>query len=120
MCCDAHQTLSAVIFQKTLLSVLTIFAVTRSALAQLNQTAMVAALDAYDREALVLCNKNSMANWAVATDVLNASLVVEQVRRRFINWRVCVNKFAGHNRLLVIEQNIKPQSYQTQSQSLRY
>lgn len=86
---------------------------TRSALAQLNQNAMIAALEAYDREALVLCNKNSMANWAVATDVLNASLVVEQVRSRFINWRVLVNKFAGRTRILVIEQNINPQSYQT-------
>lgn len=113
--CDVLKTLSAVLFQKFLLSVLTIIAVSRSALAQLNQTAMVAALEAYDREALVLCNKNTMANWAVATDVLNASLVVEQVRGRLIN----IFSLLPHGRIFVMQQNIKPQSYQTQSQSFR-
>lgn len=34
----------------------------------------------YDREASLLCNKNAKANWNVQTDVLNDTLVAEQVK----------------------------------------
>lgn len=50
------------------------------ALAQILEPEMIRILDQYDQEAKVLCNKNSIANWNVQTDVLNTSLVVEQVR----------------------------------------
>lgn len=46
----------------------------------LSEAEMIAALEEYDRAASLLCNKNSHANWAVQTDVLNETLVVEQVR----------------------------------------
>lgn len=49
-------------------------------IAQLNEDQMRLVLEDYDRAASLLCNKNAHANWAVQTDVLNASLVVEQVR----------------------------------------
>lgn len=48
--------------------------------AQLSQDDMIAALETYDREASLLCNKNTHANWNVQTDVLNLTLVDEQVR----------------------------------------
>jgi hypothetical protein len=40
---------------------------------------MKAILAEYDRDASLLCNKNAKANWNVQTDVLNTSLVAEQV-----------------------------------------
>lgn len=49
---------------------------------QLSEAEMKTVLETYDRDASQLCNKNAKANWAVATDVLNASLVTAQVSRR--------------------------------------
>lgn len=48
--------------------------------AQLTQDQMITVLETYDREASLLCNKNQHASWAVQTDVLNTTLVAEQVR----------------------------------------
>lgn len=48
---------------------------------QLTEAEMIQVLATYDSEAKDLCNKNVHANWNVQTDVLNASLVVEQVRK---------------------------------------
>lgn len=40
---------------------------------------MITILADYNREAAVLCNKNALASWSVQTDVLNETLVVEEV-----------------------------------------
>lgn len=48
--------------------------------AQLTEAQMITILETYDREASLLCNKNSHANWNVQTDVLNETLVEQQVR----------------------------------------
>lgn len=59
---------------------------TRVILSQSSEDAMKTILEKYDRDALLLCNKNVKASWAVATDVLNSSLVETQV-----SWRKCVH-----------------------------
>lgn len=43
---------------------------------------MIEILNSYNTEATAMCTKSSLANWAVQTDVLNTTLVVEQVRER--------------------------------------
>lgn len=73
----------AIYLQKVLLSILLIALTTQIVKAQLSETEMRTVLEIYDREALLLCNKNVKANWAVATDLLNEELVVEQVS---LNW----------------------------------
>lgn len=47
--------------------------------AQVTEAEMIQLLADYDREAKLLCNKNAKADWAVQTDVLNETLVAEQV-----------------------------------------
>lgn len=47
---------------------------------QVSQAEMIQILATYDQEAKLLCNKNSIANWNVQTDVMNVSLVAVQVR----------------------------------------
>lgn len=49
--------------------------------AQITEAEMLDILSTYDREASLLCNANNKANWNVETDVLNETLVTEQVRR---------------------------------------
>lgn len=49
-------------------------------MAQIDETTMKNILGDYSQQASVLCNRNSKASWAVQTDVLNSSLLVEMVR----------------------------------------
>lgn len=44
------------------------------------QEEMIGHLENYNTEATAMCTKSSLANWAVQTDVLNLTLVAEQVR----------------------------------------
>lgn len=48
--------------------------------AQLTEPEMIEVLATYDSEASIWCNKNVHAIWNVQTDVLNSSLVADQVR----------------------------------------
>lgn len=51
------------------------------AMAQIDEATMKNILGDYSQQASVLCNRNSKASWAVQTDVLNSSLLVEMVRK---------------------------------------
>lgn len=68
-----------IFLQQILLIILQIGLMTYGIANAQTQDEMIKILADYDREASLLCNKNSKANWAVQTDVLNTSLVAEQV-----------------------------------------
>lgn len=68
-----------IFLQKVSVSILMIALMTRVVFSQLSEDEMKTILEKFDRDALLLCNKNVKANWAVATDVLNAALVEAQV-----------------------------------------
>jgi LPS O-antigen subunit length determinant protein (WzzB/FepE family) len=66
--------------QQLLLTILQIGLLTVNHADAQTEAEMIGYLADYDLQAKQLCNKNVHANWNVQTDVMNASLVVEQVR----------------------------------------
>lgn len=51
--------------------------------AQLSEVDMIQVLNEYDQDSSKLCNENSLADWNVQTDVLNTTLVAEQVSESY-------------------------------------
>lgn len=66
--------------QLILLTILQIGLLTQGLVDAQTDEEMIAYLTEYDEEAKLLCNKNVHASWNVQTDVMNTSLVADQVR----------------------------------------
>lgn len=59
--------------------------------AQVDEAVMRIVLNSYNEQASLLCNRNSKANWAVQTDVLNETLKEEQASDCIKILRCCAN-----------------------------